>query len=84
MKILIKENKNINDYRQWDVWECKPSKFDWQYSEEEHCYIIEGEVTIQTKDDIVLVKSGDYVVFPKGLKCSWDVHKSIRKYYRFK
>jgi len=27
--------------------------------------------------------AGDYVVFPKGLKCKWEIKKKIRKHYNF-
>ena len=25
----------------------------------------------------------DLVVFPKGMSCKWEVHKTVRKHYRF-
>ena len=49
MNIIIVKNKNINDYIKWPIWECEPSKFDWTYSEEEHCFIIKGKVTVKQK-----------------------------------
>ena len=84
MKIKINKNKNIKDYIKWSVWECKPSVFPWQYDNEEHCYIIEGSAKITTSIETVIIKKGDYVVFPKDLKCSWKVLGKIKKYYTFK
>ena len=84
MNIIIKKNKNIEIYKDWPIWSCKISKFDWEYSEEEHCYIIEGKVIVSTVDDYLNISKGDYVVFPKGLKCHWNVIKPIKKYYDFK
>ena len=46
MIISIIKNKNINDYISWPIWECEPSKFDWEYESEEHCYILQGKVTV--------------------------------------
>tara|TARA_B100000959_G_C14783723_1_gene542620 strand:- start:145 stop:402 length:258 start_codon:yes stop_codon:yes gene_type:complete len=85
MEIKIIKNKNIIDFNSWPIWECKPSKFDWKYEKEEHCFIIEGNVTVLELDgNAVQIQSGDYVIFPKGLKCTWDVHQAIKKYFTFK
>jgi len=51
---------------------------------EEHCYIIEGEATIETDSQTITIEPGDYVVFPKDLKCHWTVHQFLRKHYSFK
>ena len=84
MKIEILKDKNKKDCDSWSVWECEPSKFDWTYDDEEHCFIIEGKVTVSGPVNTVEIKTGDYVIFPKGLKCNWEVHESIKKYYTFK
>jgi hypothetical protein len=68
----------------WGIWEKEPSEFDWAYTDEEHCYIIEGKAEIDAGDERVTIESGDYVVFPVGLKCRWKVTEGIRKYYDFK
>ena len=84
MNIIVKKNKNIDMYKEWPIWSCEISKFDWEYSEEEHCYVIEGEVIVTTVNDFLNISKGDYVIFPKGLKCNWEVHKTIKKHYLFK
>jgi uncharacterized cupin superfamily protein len=69
---------------QWGVWECEPSRFDWEYDDQETCYLYEGQVAVQTADgETVRFGAGDIVVFPKGLKCTWDVAQTVRKRYRF-
>ncbi len=76
--------KEIDKYlKEWSPWECEPSTFDWEYDMKETCYIIEGEVKIKTAKGDVEIKAGDLVMFPKGLKCVWDVKKPIRKVYTF-
>ena len=40
MNITIIKNKNILDYKNWEIWECAPSQFDWTYNDEEHCLAI--------------------------------------------
>ena len=84
MKIKVIKNKNIDEYSSWPIWRCEPSQFDWEYDQEEHCYMIEGEVTVKGSDNTVRITPGDYVVFPKRLKCVWEVHKAVKKYYSFK
>ena len=70
--------------KSWPIWECDPSSFPWQYEEKETCLILEGDATITTEDgEVYKIKSGDLVKFPAGLKCSWVIHKAIKKHYRF-
>ena len=84
MNITIVKNKNILEYKNWEIWECAPSQFDWTYNQEEHCFIIEGLVTVIGGVNTVNIMAGDYVIFPKGLKCIWEVHETIKKHYSFK
>ena len=84
MKIQIIKNKKLIDFKNWPIWECPPSMFDWTYKQEEHCFVIEGSVTVIGPDNTVNIYAGDYVIFPKGLKCIWKVHSSIKKHYIFK
>jgi len=84
MLITVIKNKNIEDFKSWGIWTCEPSKFDWEYDQEEHCFIIEGHVTVEGSENTVKISKGDYVIFPKGLKCIWTIHESIKKHYSFK
>ena len=84
MEIIINKDKILSDYDAWPIWQCEPSKFDWEYEKEEHCFIIEGLVTVIGVVNTVNLMAGDYVIFPKGLKCVWEVHKTIKKHYSFK
>jgi len=65
------------------IWECEASEFDWHYDSEEHCLLIEGDVTVTYDGGSVTFGAGDYVVFPKGLSCVWKVAKAVRKHYIF-
>ena len=60
------------------------SSFDWTFDDKETCLLLEGEVTV-TPDGGEPVKfgAGDLVVFQSGMDCRWDVHKAVRKHYRF-
>ncbi len=67
----------------WPIWTCEPSEFDWSYTDRETCYILEGKVTVQTKEGSVTFGKGDLVVFPEGLSCVWSVEEAVRKHYNF-
>ena len=72
--------------KSWPIWECEPSKFQWNYGDKEICLIIEGQATISIstqKGEIYVIKAGDLVEFPAGLFCEWEVTKSIKKHYWF-
>ena len=68
---------------QWSIWEKEPSTFDWHYDDRETCYLLEGEVTVTTDKGEVSFGKGDLVTFPKGLSCTWQIKKAVRKHYQF-
>ena len=69
----------------WPVWEKEISRFDWYYEQSEQCYILAGKVTVLTKDgSSVEFGKGDFVTFPKGFSCTWDIKESVKKHYNFK
>ena len=59
------------------------STFPWQYDEKETCLILEGKAIIKCSDGTLEFGTGDYVVFPQGLKCTWEIKDKIRKHYKF-
>ena len=67
----------------WPVWTAKPSTFEWEYTEKETCLIIEGQVIVTDGTDSVSFGEGDMVVFPEDLECTWQIKKTVRKYYNF-
>jgi len=75
--------KEKNTCRNWPIWTCKPSTFDWVYTEKETCLIIEGKVTVSAGNDSVSFGPGELVIFPEGLECTWNVQQAVKKYYNF-
>jgi len=58
------------------------SEFDWYYDTNETCYFLEGKVEVTTEDGKkIIVRKGDLVTFPKGLKCRWKVIEPVKKHY---
>ena len=71
------------EIKSWPIWTCDVSEFDWEYGEKESCLLLEGEVEVRSDIESVNFSAGDFVVFPKGLKCRWKVIKPVRKHYTF-
>ena len=69
----------------WPVWEKEVSVFPWTYDQSEMCFILEGEVVV-TPDggQPVEIVAGDFVNFPAGMSCTWEIRSPIRKHYMFK
>ena len=69
----------------WPIWEKEVSKFDWSYDSIEQCYFLEGKVIVTAEGGkAVSFGKGDFVTFPKGLSCTWDIKEPVRKHYIFK
>jgi uncharacterized cupin superfamily protein len=76
------EQKGVSS---WPIWEKEISRFDWHYDSIEECYLLEGEVVVETEDGReVRFGRGDFVTFPKGLSCIWDIKQPVRKHYNFR
>jgi uncharacterized cupin superfamily protein len=68
----------------WPVWKKEASTFDWQYDQQETCYIIRGEFTVTPEDgEPQSFKRGDLITFPAGMKCVWEITKDVEKHYDF-
>jgi uncharacterized cupin superfamily protein len=82
---LSEEEIEKRKIRTWPVWEKNVSRFNWHYDETEECYLLEGRVVVETPEgEAVAFGKGDFVTFPKGLSCVWDVKAPVRKHYNFK
>jgi uncharacterized cupin superfamily protein len=69
----------------WPIWSKEASRFPWEYDSTEECYFLEGEVTVETSDGRrVSFGKGDFVTFPKGLACKWEIKTQVKKHYNFK
>ena len=70
--------------KSWPIWTKEVSTFPWSYSSKEVAYILEGEVTVTSKSgEAVSFGAGDLVTFEKGLDCTWQVKKALKKHYNF-
>ena len=79
---IFKEVLRLREVESWPTWECEASTFPWTYEEGEEAYITEGEcVVTPTSGEPVEIKKGDFVTFPKGMSCVWDVKEPMKKHY---
>ena len=89
MKIQVykpqKEDLERRGLLSWPIWEKEVSRFDWYYDSIEECYLLEGKVVVETEDgDKVEFGKGDFVTFPRGLSCIWDIKESVKKHYNLR
>ena len=89
MKIEIKrssmEELESRGVLTWPTWEKGVSRFDWHYDSIEECYLLEGKVVVETEDgQKVEFGKGDFVTFPEGLSCIWDIKERVKKHYNFR
>jgi uncharacterized protein len=80
---LTDDQINTMGIKSWPIWTKEVSEFDWYYDSQEQCLILEGKITVKTDDGSVDIKAGDFVTFPEGLKCVWQVIEPVRKHYNF-
>lgn len=68
----------------WSIWTKEASEFPWTYDEAETCYFLAGEVIV-TPDggEPVIMGQGDFVTFPAGMSCTWNIKQAVRKHYKF-
>jgi len=76
------EELEEKEVRSWPTWEKEASEFNWYYDEKEICYLVEGEVEVETETGTVEFAAGDMVTFPRGLECRWNIKEDVKKHYQ--
>ncbi|MBC8415966.1 MAG: cupin domain-containing protein [Candidatus Cloacimonetes bacterium] len=87
IKIEKLTNEQIEErgIKSWPIWEKEISRFDWYYDSMEECLLLEGKVIVESENgERVVFGKGDFVTFPKGLSCIWDIKEAVKKHYNFK
>lgn len=83
MQVRKPTEEEINEAQSWPTWEKGVSEFDWEYGEQETCYILEGYATVTAENgEVVSFGAGDWVIFEPGLKCTWKIEEPMRKHYK--
>jgi uncharacterized cupin superfamily protein len=84
MNVKKPTQEEIKEFELLPTWEKEESIFEWEYDSTEQCLIIEGQAKVTDEEgNSIEFGQGDFVEFPKGLKCTWEIIKKIKKHYRF-
>ncbi|MFC2061498.1 cupin domain-containing protein [Elusimicrobiota bacterium] len=78
---LSEEELRSKGVFEWPIWQKEVSRFDWHYDIQEECYILEGKVKVETGTGDVEFQAGDFVTFPSGMDCIWEIKENVRKHY---
>jgi uncharacterized cupin superfamily protein len=70
--------KEKQEAESWPIWEKEESTFPWEYDEPETCLILKGNAVVKTPEGSFEFCAGDYVVFPQGLKCTWEIKGKLK------
>jgi uncharacterized protein len=82
-KVKKPNQKETHEAQSWPIWEKEESTFPWEYDEKETCLILKGKATVNSAYGTIEFGAGDYVEFPQGLKCTWEIKEKIKKHYKF-
>jgi uncharacterized cupin superfamily protein len=64
------------------VWGSTSGCWRINYTEDEFCYLIEGEAVITDADGCAeTVRAGDAFVIPAGFAGTWETRGGVRKFY---
>ena len=64
------------------LWRCEPMSFDYEFPGDEIFHVIEGALSIQLSDGgTVKVATGDIISFDKGVKSTWTIESSFKKFF---
>jgi uncharacterized cupin superfamily protein len=83
--VIIKKPSKAEETacKNWPIWKCDPSTFNWEYTEKETCLLLKGKVTVSDDSGSVSFGPGDLVIFPNGLECTWHITEAVMKHYNF-
>ena len=88
-KILVEKHASsakleVMGVYDWPIWSKEVSTFPWTYDQTETCYFLDGSVIVTPEGgEPVEMGSGDLVIFPKGMKCTWEIRETVNKHYNF-
>ena len=64
------------------LWRCEPMTFEYEFPGDEIFQILQGNLQVAISDgDIVDLREGDIVSFNKGLKSTWTIQSSFKKFF---
>ena len=65
-----------------EVWTCRPATFRFDYTNfDETVHVISGLAEVRIGDELITLRAGSTVYFPRGTRAVWTVHEPIHKYF---
>ena len=77
----LSQTNSTNEPTFSGLWRCEPMTFEYEFPGDEYIHVLLGELHIQTKDADYDLKQGDIVMFNKGVKSTWTVKSSFKKFF---
>ena len=78
------DSTQLEDIKQWEIWEKEPCTFEHDQQRTESFYIIEGNASLSTDTGInVDISAGNLVKVESGQIVTWTVHNTVKKHFRF-
>lgn len=64
------------------LWRCEPMTFDYEFPGDEIFQVLQGNLLIKIADgENVELQEGDIVAFNKGIKSTWTIQNSFKKFF---
>ena len=64
------------------LWRCEPMTFEYEFPGDEIFQVLQGDLQVKlTNGDSINLTQGDIVSFNKGLKSTWTIKSSFKKFF---
>ncbi len=64
------------------LWRCNPMTFEYEFPGDEYIQVLDGSLLIEIPDeDAVNLKKGDIAAFNKGMKTTWTIKSTFKKFF---
>ena len=64
------------------LWRCKPMTFEYEFPGDEMFQILQGNLLVEIAgEESINLQTGDIVSFDKGIKSTWTVQSSFKKFF---
>ena len=64
------------------LWRCEPMTFEYEFPGDEIFHVLQGDLRVEiTGGDTVTLKAGDIASFDKGMKSTWTIQSSFKKFF---
>ena len=64
------------------LWRCEPMTFEYEFPGDEIFQVLQGNLLVEILDgNEVNLQEGDIVSFNKGIKSTWKIQNSFKKFF---